>query len=216
MLPLCFMLAGPTLAAERYEAYDGPDILTVGNGGTKVERNGIEYWTLGMPHRPFKIIGVIKDSRTNQWWEGDPIGSKAIAKLARAANANAVIVIDSKTNFEGIQSTVSGWGSLESFFGVSSISALNRTYTRLLVVRYVNEAELAEFADKLVPEEKSMQFLTKTPLQNQKSSVSGPTKKVADTPSGYCLDVPRGYAGTGSISSPLVTSSMPACWSVYK
>ena len=42
----------------------------------------------------------------------------------------------------------------------------------------------------------------------------GPPRAVANTPSGYCLDVPKGYAGTGSASAPAVTSAMPACSSI--
>lgn len=33
----------------------------------------------------------------------------------------------------------------------------------------------------------------------------------AKTASGYCLDVPRGYVGTGAENSPAVTSAMPRC-----
>ncbi len=42
--------------------------------------------------------------------------------------------------------------------------------------------------------------------------VIGPTKRQANTPSGYCLDVPRGYAGLGTQSKPAITTFAPACW----
>jgi hypothetical protein len=42
----------------------------------------------------------------------------------------------------------------------------------------------------------------------------GPQKIKAATPSGYCLDVPKGYAGTGTLQKPALTSYAPACWQV--
>jgi hypothetical protein len=42
-------------------------------------------------------------------------------------------------------------------------------------------------------------------------SPSGPRRVRANTPSGYCLDVPKGYVGTGAENTPVVTSGMPRC-----
>lgn len=39
----------------------------------------------------------------------------------------------------------------------------------------------------------------------------GPQKVRAQTASGYCLDVPPDYVGTGAANSPPVTSGMPRC-----
>jgi hypothetical protein len=39
----------------------------------------------------------------------------------------------------------------------------------------------------------------------------GPRKIRAKTASGYCLDVPRGYIGTGAENAPTVNSAMPRC-----
>ncbi len=36
----------------------------------------------------------------------------------------------------------------------------------------------------------------------------------ADTPSGYCYDVPRNYAGTGSVRAPTTGRLAPACWQI--
>jgi hypothetical protein len=46
------------------------------------------------------------------------------------------------------------------------------------------------------------------------AAVPGPPRAVANTPSGYCLDVPKGYAGTGSAEYPLLTTATPACSSI--
>jgi len=40
---------------------------------------------------------------------------------------------------------------------------------------------------------------------------NGPRKVRAKTASGYCLDVPESYVGTGAANSPAVTSAMPRC-----
>jgi hypothetical protein len=39
----------------------------------------------------------------------------------------------------------------------------------------------------------------------------GPPKRQAKTQSGFCYDVPRGYAGTGSARAPILTAASPAC-----
>ena len=228
LMLLGFSLAVPATAAERFDAYDGPDIVTIGKGGTKVVRNGIEYWTLGMPPRPFRVIGVIKDSRTNRWWDGDPIGSKAIAKLTRTANGNAVVVVDSNTNLEAIESYYSGcgggsavasnnWASWSGgFFGSGSTSAVNRTNTRLLVIRYLTDEELAAAPEALKSSEESLQLLApaQAAASVRPSLVSAPAKRPARTPSGFCYEVPRDYRGLGSLNRPALSTNTPACWQV--
>jgi hypothetical protein len=47
------------------------------------------------------------------------------------------------------------------------------------------------------------------PMESPASS--GPHKVRAKTKSGYCLDVPRDYVGTGAENSPVVTKAMPRC-----
>jgi hypothetical protein len=42
-------------------------------------------------------------------------------------------------------------------------------------------------------------------------AASGPRLVHAKTASGYCLDVPRDYVGTGAENSPAVSSGMPRC-----
>jgi hypothetical protein len=42
----------------------------------------------------------------------------------------------------------------------------------------------------------------------------GPPRAAANTPSGYCLDVPKDYVGTGSTANPVLTAAMPACSSL--
>ena len=44
----------------------------------------------------------------------------------------------------------------------------------------------------------------------------GPQKLKAATPSGYCLDVPKGYAGIGTPQRPIISTYAPACWQVLQ
>jgi len=43
------------------------------------------------------------------------------------------------------------------------------------------------------------------------AAAGGPRLVRAKTASGYCLDAPPGYQGTGAANSPAVTSGMPRC-----
>jgi len=46
-------------------------------------------------------------------------------------------------------------------------------------------------------------------------SSDGVVRKVrAKTPSGYCLDVPTDYVGTGSLNRPAISSELPKCTSL--
>lgn len=44
--------------------------------------------------------------------------------------------------------------------------------------------------------------------------VQGPAKAKANTPSGFCYDVPKNYVGMGTADQPALTPSMPACSSL--
>lgn len=46
------------------------------------------------------------------------------------------------------------------------------------------------------------------------SVVARPAMAVANTPSGFCYDVPKDYAGNGTVDKPALTSYTPACWTV--
>ena len=43
------------------------------------------------------------------------------------------------------------------------------------------------------------------------AAIGGPHKVHANTASGYCLDVPAGYVGTGAANSPAISAAMPRC-----
>ena len=44
----------------------------------------------------------------------------------------------------------------------------------------------------------------------------GPQKRAAKTQSGFCYEVPKGYAGTGPASFPVTTAAPPACHALFE
>ena len=88
-LTLC---AAPAWAGVTYAEYSGPDAVQTGNGGTKISKNGIDYWTSGSPYGKFQVLGVLSDTRTDKLLSGDAIGSKDLAKRVLKAGGNALIV----------------------------------------------------------------------------------------------------------------------------
>ncbi len=230
-------------AKQLFALYDGPDAVKVGSGGTRVDKNGIQYWTQGAPVRPFRVLGIFDDSRKDRWWDGDAIGSKSIAKKVAELGADAVIVLDKNTklssintlseysyngSFGGTANSFGGFGSFGGSYsgsgsGFSTTFAINRVTTRLLVVHYLTENELSELkeevakaasAEGVLPQ--ALRTSAASAGQDYGSNGDGPRRRPAKTPSGYCLDVPRGYAGTGSLNRPAITSAAPACWSVVQ
>lgn len=239
-----FLLASQSIAEakQRFSLYEGPDSIKVGKGGTRIEKNGIQYWLQGAPTKPFKVIGIFDDSRKDRWWDGDAIGSKSIAKQVLTVGASAVIVLNQDTKISSIETfssssfsgessfsgsfsnwsagTFSGSGSFSGdSFGSSTTFAINRTTTRLLVVRYLTDEELADLktaspdalkADSVLPS--ALQERTASP--EYRIVRDGPAKRPARTPSGFCYEVPRDYRGLGSLNKPALSTNTPACWQV--
>lgn len=90
-----FVLASPAQAKILYSTYDGPDPVVTGKGGAKITEQGIDWWTGGDPPRPYRIVGILTDTRGNGRFSGDALGSKNIAKKVKAVGGNAVVVYKS-------------------------------------------------------------------------------------------------------------------------
>lgn len=110
------------------------------------------------------------------------------------------------------------------FFMKGKNSAENAEYARMLGeyealrVNSVQRKCGLNFAENLADRVTEEQPIAPTPAPTYQPSESVTTSKVnkvrANTPSGYCLDVPSDYVGTGSSSKPAVTSAMPRCSSL--
>lgn len=123
-----FALIPPAAWAKvQFSAYDGPAPITTGAGGTKITKNGIDYWTSGTPPRRYQVIGLVTDKRDEEWDGGRAIGSPAVAGKVKKAGGNAVIV---QSQTEGGATGGGGFGGIFALGG-------SKTMTTMLVVRYL-------------------------------------------------------------------------------
>lgn len=111
----------------QYSAYEGPESIATGTGGTKITKNGIDYWTSGTPPRRYQVIGLVTDKRDEEWDGGKAIGSPRLAGKVKKAGGNAVIV---QSQTEGGATGGAGIGGIFALGG-------SKTMTTMLVVRYL-------------------------------------------------------------------------------
>ena len=70
------LISAPAFADAKitFSAYEGPPVIETGEGGTRIQKNGIDYWTSGTPPRRYQVIGMVQDKRDEEWdgwlWEG--------------------------------------------------------------------------------------------------------------------------------------------------
>ena len=128
------LLASPALGKAKvdFASYEGPEQIAVGTGGTKITKNGIDYWTTGTPPRRYKIIGSVQDKRDEAWDGGQAIGSPNIAKKVKKAGGHAVII---QSQDEAGSSGSVGMGQFGGVFAGGG----SKTITRMLVVQYLPE-----------------------------------------------------------------------------
>lgn len=123
----------------RFYAYEGVDAVQTGTGGTRLAKNGIDYWTSGAPPRRYQILGMFTDQRYEDWGDGSAIGSRSLAKKVLALGGSALIVIGADQRSMG--SMGSGFGSTAGNVASGSFWSfgLDRTATRLLAVKYLDQ-----------------------------------------------------------------------------
>lgn len=111
-------------AGDGFQAYEGPDAVRAGAGGTKVQANGIDFWTTGAPPRSYRVLGLLVDSRGMGLLGGNPVSSKAFAARVQAAGGDAVIFLDQDVDVRG------------AFVSNGVVGLARRKTTRFLVIRY--------------------------------------------------------------------------------
>lgn len=116
-----------------FATYEGPPQIQVGTGGTKITKNGIDYWTTGTPPRRYQIIGFVQDKRDETWDGGHAVGSPNIAKKVRKAGGDAVVI---QSQDEAGKAGSYGTGLLGGLF----MGGGSKTVTRMLVIRYLPDA----------------------------------------------------------------------------
>lgn len=121
------MLATPALAGSDFAAYEGRDAVQEGVGGTKIEADGVEFWTTGTPPHRYQILGVISDTRGTGLFSGNAVGNPGVAKRVRSLGGDAVIVLGKDTQIKG---------AMLNAYGQMMIA--RRATTQMLVVKYLD------------------------------------------------------------------------------
>ena len=126
------------LAKQEYAAYEGADAIRTGAGGSRISKNGIDYWTTGTPPLRYQILGILTDARKNRLLDGNVIGSKSVAKIVKSAGGDAVIVAGSETKDWGTIGTTNGFVSGSTYSGNFNAISITRTTTQLVVLKYLD------------------------------------------------------------------------------
>ena len=127
------ILSAPAFAQAKidFAIYEGPPKVATGEGGTKITKNGIDYWTTGTPPRRYQIIGFVQDRRDESMDGGHAIGSPSISSKVKRAGGDAVIV-----ESQDEVGKTGGFGSASPFFGFLAMGG-SKTVTRMLVIKYL-------------------------------------------------------------------------------
>lgn len=111
-------------ASTQYSTYEGGGIQQ-GTGGTKTTVNGIDIWKDGTPPRRFKILGIIDDERRDSLL-GMMGYYQDLAKKAKAAGGDAIILVGSADSFAGLYSP-----------NATTSYAMSDKVTKAEVIKYV-------------------------------------------------------------------------------
>jgi hypothetical protein len=124
-------VSSPARAETTYSAYEGPAVVKTGEGGTKIAKNGIDYWTSGTPPRRYQVIGMVQDKRYETPWRGHAIGSPSIAEKVKKAGGDAIIMQAQEEAGSG-----GGYGSGNGSFAFMAMAG-SKTISTMLVVKYL-------------------------------------------------------------------------------
>ena len=123
-----------------FETYEGPAAVQEGTGGTRITKNGIDYWTSGAPPRRYQVIGRLTDQRSEEWDGGHAVGSPKVAKLVKEAGGDAVLVVNQNTVGSGSVGGGSFANGLASFFSMGT----TKTMTVFAVIKYLSPASASK------------------------------------------------------------------------
>ena len=134
------LISAPAVAGAKitFSGYEGPPLIETGRGGTKIAKNGIDYWTSGSPPRRYQVIGIIEDKRDETWDGGHAIGSPTVAKKVKAAGGDAVIMTAQDEAGQGGGAGIAGTGF--GFLGMGG----SKTITKMTVIKYLLDAPSPE------------------------------------------------------------------------
>lgn len=119
------LVASSANAGAKFAVYEGRDAVREGNGGTKVQKDGIDFWTTGDPPRKYQVIGILTDKRNECLLCNNAVGSASVAKTVKAAGGDAVLVMDQNSQVRG------------AIYNYGVVSQIRKATTQLLVVKYL-------------------------------------------------------------------------------
>lgn len=94
ILLIVFVLAAmPASAGGQLSQDVNTHIIYTGNGGTKVTKAGVDFWSAGQPPRRYRVLGMITDRRGNGRFSGNAVGSASLAKQIRNRGGDGVVVM---------------------------------------------------------------------------------------------------------------------------
>lgn len=143
------MAAGVTFSAvahagTQFLAYEGKDAIQDGRGGEKKVVGGIEFWLDGSPPHRFQILGTIQDERHKTGLIGAIAMSSLeadVAKAARAAGGDAVILMGEQDNVQGYAGSTFGnaqqYGNRAYGNAYSHSRPIESHASKYLVVKYL-------------------------------------------------------------------------------
>ena len=119
------LVAGCAANVPAYRAWEGEPTVYKAGAGTRVVVDGVDLWLDGTPSRPFRIIGVLVDNRSDGRSYEDRM-THAVAAKVRDVGGDAAIL-----RAAGSESTA----AVRPAGSAIAMAVIDRT-ARFLVIRY--------------------------------------------------------------------------------
>jgi len=132
------LLASAADARVTYAQYEGRDAIREGQGGSKLTKDGIDFWTTGQPPRKYLVLGVLTDGRREGVITKSAIGSGMLAKRVHDLGGDALVVVGQNSIISGATGITSVFGSGQNASATTTSILDDKTITQFLVVKYVN------------------------------------------------------------------------------
>jgi hypothetical protein len=138
--------------AQEFEGFEGSNNVFEGDGGSRKNVDGIDFWTNGAPPAKFALLGYISDRRHKSGLVGKIRMSGLehdVAEKVRAVGGDAVILVDSEaeTVAVGHWGSSSSRGSAQAFGNSASATSqshgtafsrpIQKQVTRFAVIKYL-------------------------------------------------------------------------------
>lgn len=187
LFTLALAVAAPAVAAAKFTAWHGKDVIYEGEGGEMEEVNGIQFWSNGDPPRSFKLLGYISDTRLSTGLVGMmrvKNRNKEIAEVAKANGGDAVILVDAATATRGYVSNANAFGSSAGSSSAATATgfrtAVQNESTRYAVIKYVDETSAITSAGAPATAASAVPATAEDPLSD--AEPTSPSRDGSDTP----------------------------------